>query len=38
MAHLSVKNIKLLEGQLLCFIQIAWINNRVIPKHKVTLP
>ena len=38
MAYLSVKNIKLLEGQLLCFIQIAWIKNRVIPKHKVNLP
>ena len=38
MAYLSVKNIKLLEGQLLCFIPIAWIKNRVIPKHKVNLP
>ena len=38
MAYLSVKNIKLLEGHLLCFIQTAWIKIRVMPKHKVNLP
>ena len=38
MAYLSVKNIKLLEGQPLFFIQIPWIKIRVMPKHKVNLP
>ena len=37
MAKLSVKNIKLLEDQLLCFMHIPSSKNRVMLKHKVTL-